>query len=101
MRRPFSAPERLPATFGQASLRELRDADRFYADLTRGPQTGLPGWGGSGAGEALDESAAPAPLPAGVREPFFGDRPDDGWRVLARPHTPVGQLQLRADDLVV
>ncbi|HEX8109971.1 MAG TPA: hypothetical protein VF516_19705 [Kofleriaceae bacterium] len=70
---------------------ERRNADLFLADLM-----------GRGARPFEDQGEAAEPdIGSSGREPFFGDKRGEWWRVIARPGARLRWLHLRDGDLIV
>jgi hypothetical protein len=76
---------RMHSSFGSAGGDDGRAADRFVADLF---------------GEALPGALHPSGEDSGGPEPFFGDRHDQCWKVVARGGSRLSR-GLRNEDLIV
>ncbi len=80
--------------FGGWSREEQREADLFFSELLGKP---------AGRTEAAGSEAEFMPVGRWTgpgREPFYGDEPDERWKVVAHPGSRIGD-DLRDDDLVV
>jgi hypothetical protein len=80
--------------FGGWSREEQREADLFLSELLGKP---------AGRTEAAGSEAEFMPIGRWTgpgREPFYGDEPDERWKVVAHPGSRIGD-DLRDDDLVV
>ena len=80
--------------FGGVSREEQREADLFFSELLGRP---------AGRTEAAASEAEFMPVGRWTgpgREPFYGDEPDERWKVVAHPGSRIDD-DLRDDDLVV
>ena len=80
--------------FGGWSLAERREADLFFSELLGQPA------GQAKATESEAEFISAGRWTGAGREPFYGDEPDERWKVVARPGSRIAD-DLRDDDLVV
>jgi hypothetical protein len=75
---------------------EHREADLFWTDLH-----GISAANAEAVGEDFDAEDMGSEATENVEAPFFGDGPNDVWRVVARAGDPLASIQIRDDDLVV